>query len=99
VAGSLADPAIGDRRLGWLDAFGAVKPLQFLEGLECSVVLARLAPANAARTRDVSAALAGFRQTRRRLEFARELLWTPHIDQYRTAAFLDFLNLRQKCPQ
>src|SRR5262245_18441767 len=77
----LADSAIGDERLLAGDALRRIESLQVVEALEGSILVAVLSPWDAFRAGNVSAALAGFRQSRRRQDFAGELLRAPDVDE------------------
>src|SRR3990172_2826428 len=62
VAGPLADAAVGDHRFFSGDAGTPVQLPQLLDALESPILVARFAPRDAFRSRDVAAALACFRQ-------------------------------------
>src|ERR1700691_46844 len=64
MAGALAYSAIRNHRLGLDTTLGAVYLLEFVGRLEGSIVIAGFAPRHAARTGNVTAALAGFGQSR-----------------------------------
>src|SRR6476619_3818863 len=68
-----ADAAVRDHGSVARHALSAVKRLQLVDALERAVLVAVLAPGNALRARNVSAALAGFRKPGRREDLAGEL--------------------------
>src|SRR5437588_7757338 len=70
VAGALADAAIGDHRLGTVDAFAAIERAQLVRRFESAIVVARLTPWNVARVGNVAAALAGLGKSGRSENFA-----------------------------
>src|SRR5262249_46011412 len=93
VARTLADSAIRNHRLLTGDALRAVQRLQLLDGLERSVVIARLRPRNALRAGNMPAALACFGKAGRRQDFAGKLLRAADVDERVALAgdgFLDF---------
>src|SRR5207244_1588461 len=63
MAGALTDPAVGDHRLGFIHALGAVELLEFVVALECAVVVTCLTPRHAARAWNMAPALAGLGQS------------------------------------
>src|SRR5207245_11750624 len=82
MAGALTDAAVGDHRLAAVHAFGGVQALQLIERPESAVIVASLAPGDVARSGDMPAALASFRQTRRSKNLAGEFLWTADIHEH-----------------
>src|SRR5439155_16927617 len=74
VAGALADATVGYHGLRSVDSFAAVQSFQFVIGLERAVLVNGLAPGDGARSGDMSAALAGLGQSRRRQDLAGEFL-------------------------
>src|SRR5437764_10571624 len=99
MARALTDAAVGDNRLAAVHAFGGVQALQLIERPESAVIVASLAPGDVARSGDMPAALASFRQTRRSQNLAGELLWTADIHQHRASLAAGCLRLRQKNAQ
>src|SRR5579884_3076393 len=71
-ARTLADAAVGDHRLVVRDPLRGVERLQLVEALERAVVVAVLAPRDALRAGDVTAALAGLGKPGRREDLAGE---------------------------
>ena len=99
MTGALADAAVGDHRLAAVHAFGGVQALQLIERPESAVIVASLAPGDVARSGDMPAALASFRQTWRSKNLAGEFLWTADIHQHRASLAAGCLRLRQKRAQ
>src|SRR5205085_750010 len=77
----LADAAVRDDRLIAGDPARSIERLQLVERLEGAVLVAVLPPRDALRARDMTTALAGFRQPRGREDFAGELLRAANVDQ------------------
>src|SRR5712691_10226083 len=80
-ARALADAAVRDDRAVALDALVGVELLQVGDVLERPIVVAVLAPGNALRAWNVSAALAGLRQSGRRENLAREFRGAADVHQ------------------
>src|SRR5205823_9930918 len=95
-ARSFADAAVRNHRLIARNALRRVQRAQLVEALERPVVVAVLAPRDALRAWNVSAALTGLRQTGRRENLSRELLRAAHVDERRRLLLHGLLHFRQE---
>src|SRR4051812_11890613 len=72
MAGALADAAVRDDRFVAGDADAVIQLLQFLDAPEGAVIVREFRPRHVLRARNVSAALAGLRQSWGRQDLTRE---------------------------
>src|SRR6185436_3282034 len=96
VAGALADAAVGDHVLVRRHTLPVVERHELVSTLERAVLVARLAPRDALRARNVSASLARLGKPRRREDLARELRRAAHVDEHRVRSLVSGLYLGQK---
>src|ERR1700730_15996616 len=78
VARPLADAAIGDYRLVAGHADRSVELLQLVDALEGAIIIGGLRPGHAFRAWNMTTALAGFGQSRRRQGLSREFSRASH---------------------